>query len=60
MAPQPCIGAQATADGPFAWLRYEGDPEYSNAMSLRLTLWPGGTERVLGVGHPHGDRFKRL
>jgi hypothetical protein len=54
------IGAQATAAGPFAWLRYELDPELNNAMNLRLTLWPGGEDRVLGIGHPHGNRFKKL
>ena len=54
------IGAAATAQGPFAWLRYEADSEFGGAMSLRLTLWPTGEERVLGVGHAHGASFKML
>jgi hypothetical protein len=54
------VGARATVAGPFAWLRYESDPEFHGAMSLRLTLWPGGKERVLGIGHAHGASFKKL
>ncbi len=52
------VGASATKAGPLAWLRLEADPEFDNAASLRLTLWPDGAERVLGVGHPHGTNFR--
>ncbi len=51
------IGAKAHHEAPFAWLRYEVDPAQGNKTSLRLTLWPDGSERVLGVGHPHGLTF---
>jgi hypothetical protein len=48
------IGARATPDAPFAWLRMEPNPENMMGMQVRLTLWPGGAERVLAEVHPHG------
>lgn len=48
------IGARATPDAPFAWLRMEPDPENTLVMQVRLTLWPDGSERVLAEVHPHG------
>ncbi|WP_304186511.1 DUF2332 domain-containing protein [Phenylobacterium aquaticum] len=48
------LGAQATARGPFAWLRMEPDPGNMAQMQVRLTLWPTGEERILAVVHPHG------
>jgi len=48
------LGAQATADAPFAWLRMEAQPDNLALMDLRLTLWPTGEERLLGHAHPHG------
>ena len=54
------VGAKGTAEAPFAWLRFEADPEYDGRPSLRLTLWPTGEEQVLGTGHPHGTNFKRF
>ncbi|HEX3888455.1 MAG TPA: DUF2332 family protein [Phenylobacterium sp.] len=47
------LGAAATADAPFAWLRME-PPEDMMGMEVRLTLWPGGQERKLAEVHPHG------
>ncbi|MDP3854058.1 DUF2332 domain-containing protein [Phenylobacterium sp.] len=47
-------GAAATPDAPFAWLRMEPPPANLAAMEVRLTLWPGGGERVLAEVHPHG------
>jgi hypothetical protein len=47
------VGETATKDKPLAWLRYEVDPELDNKASLRLTLWPQGTEKLLAVGDPH-------
>jgi hypothetical protein len=47
-------GAAATADAPFAWLRMEPPPTNLAAVELRLTLWPGGQDRLLGHAHPHG------
>ena len=49
------VGAVATDRSPFAWLRFEADPDYGERASLRLTLWPTGWERVLALGDtgPH-------
>lgn len=48
------IGARATPEAPFAWLRMEPNPENMLEMQVRLTLWPAGEERVLAKVHPHG------
>jgi hypothetical protein len=48
------IGARATSEAPFAWLRMEPDPKNPMVMEIRLTLWPGGEERLLATAHPHG------
>jgi hypothetical protein len=45
-------GARATEDAPLAWLRLEPPPEMV-PVELRLTLWPGGQERLLAVGEFH-------
>lgn len=45
--------AQATPDAPFAWLRMEPDPGNLRQMEVRLTLWPTGEDRLLGLSHPH-------
>jgi hypothetical protein len=47
-------GARATAAAPFAWLRMEPPPTNLAIVELRLTLWPGGEDRLLGHAHPHG------
>ncbi len=46
-------GATATADAPFAWLRFEPARDWSGA-ELRLQRWPGGTERLLATSSFHG------
>jgi hypothetical protein len=46
-------GARATARAPFAWLAFE-PPAGDARMQLTLTLWPGGTPRMLADAHPHG------
>lgn len=48
------LGARATDDAPFAWLRMETPPADMATMEVRLTLWPGGEDRLLGTAHPHG------
>ncbi len=48
------LGIGATDDAPLAWLRMEPPPENMAAMEIRLTMWPGGEERILAVVHPHG------
>jgi hypothetical protein len=54
------IGAQATEDAPFAWLRMEPSKENLMVMEVSLTLWPGGEERLLATAHPHGAAVRWL
>jgi hypothetical protein len=54
------VGARTTSQSPFAWLRFEADPAYGEQGSLRLTLWPGGGERVLALGDTHGEKLHWL
>ncbi len=54
------VGAQASDGAPFAWLRFEADPEFDERGSLRLTLWPGGRDEVLAIGDTHGERLRWL
>jgi hypothetical protein len=51
-------GASATGETPLAWLRYEHDG--GERISLRLRTWPGGEERLLAHGHPHGSKVEWL
>ena len=48
------LGAAARGDSPLAWLRYELSGVESGC-ELRLTLWPGGDDRVLAAAHAHGN-----
>jgi hypothetical protein len=48
------LGASATGRAPLAWLRMEPRPPDMATMEIRLTLWPGGEDRRLARGHPHG------
>ena len=44
-------GAEATSDEPVAWLRMEPPGDLA---SVRLTMWPGGEERVIAESGYHG------
>ncbi len=48
------LGARSSATAPFAWLRMEPSPDNLADIHLRLTLWPGGEDRLLARVHPHG------
>jgi hypothetical protein len=48
------LGERAEPTAPFAWLRMEPSPRSLASMELRLTLWPGGEDRLLAHVHPHG------
>jgi len=48
------LGRHASAQAPFAWLRMEPKPDDITTMEVRLTLWPGGEDRLLAESHPHG------
>jgi hypothetical protein len=52
-------GVRATADAPLAWLRLEPEPGAARP-ELRLSSWPGGEERLLGLGDYHGRRMTWL
>ncbi len=43
---------RATDAAPVGWLRYEIGPDPA-VCELRLTLWPGGEDRLLGTGDVH-------
>jgi hypothetical protein len=45
-------GARASAEAPLAWLRMEPAGPWAD---VRLTLWPGGEERVIAVAGYHGS-----
>jgi len=47
-------GAVATPAAPLAWLRMEPPTGQIIPIELRLTLWPGGEERVLAEVQAHG------
>jgi hypothetical protein len=44
-------GARASADAPLAWLRMEPGGEQAE---VRLTMWPGGAERLVAATSFHG------
>jgi hypothetical protein len=47
--------AAATPEAPVAWLRMEPASGGGwRGMEVRLTLWPGGEDRLVARAHPHG------
>ncbi len=46
------VGAKATPEAPFSWMRMEhgGDGKFT----LNIRTWPGGEDHVLAAVHPHG------
>lgn len=48
------VGHRATVAAPLAWLRFEPPPGQLEPPSLRLRMWPGGTDRLLAAGGAHG------
>src|SRR5690606_14610615 len=51
-------GRRATPGAPVAWLRME--PATEDAADVRLTLWPGGEEELLGTAGYHGTPVRWL
>jgi hypothetical protein len=45
-------GRQATRVAPLAWLAFEQREDKGPHLTLRI--WPGGAERILATGDPHG------
>ncbi|MDB5429248.1 MAG: hypothetical protein JWP35_364 [Caulobacter sp.] len=52
--------AAATPSAPVAHLSMEPDPANMAQMQVRLTLWPGGEEKLLAEVHPHGASVRWL
>jgi hypothetical protein len=53
-------GEGATTAAPLAWLRKEPSGEAFTHDEVRLTLWPGGEDRLLATAHPHGAQVNWL
>ncbi len=49
-------GTRAASDAPLAWLRLEGAT--TREAEIRLSLWPGGSDALLGTAHYHGRWVK--
>ncbi len=49
-------GARATGRAPLCWLRSE--PPSMDHVEIRLRVWPGGEDRLLGTAHHHGAWVK--
>ena len=47
-------GEGASEKAPLAWLRKEPTPDDVTEDEVRLTLWPGGEDRLLAKAHSHG------
>ena len=47
-------GVAASAERPFAWIRFEWTPTRSE-VELWLTCWADGNDRRLSACHPYGD-----
>ena len=50
-------GSRATGRAPLAWLRMEPGGEQAE---VRLTLWPGGSERLIASAGFHGRPVRWL
>ena len=50
-------GRRATPDAPLAWLRMEPGRD---GAEVRLTIWPGGRERLLAISGYHGPPIRWL
>lgn len=48
------VGQHATNEAPFAWLRMEQGIAASH-FETRLTMWPGGEERLIATSDAHGQ-----
>ena len=48
-------GRAAATDAPLAWLRLEPG---KTAFEVRVTLWPGGRDALVGTCGPHGAGFR--
>lgn len=51
------MGARATDDAPFVWLRFEPGGDVAHTT---LTMWPGGEERLVATSGYHGTAVRWL
>lgn len=52
------VGAAASEAAPLAWLAFEADRGgFERRPALTLRIWPGGAERRLAAGQPHGAAY---
>jgi hypothetical protein len=54
------VGNTASRDTPLGWLRYELDPSLGGNATLRLRLWPDGSDRLLAETDGHGRKVTWL
>ncbi|AYJ86489.1 DUF2332 family protein [Sphingomonas paeninsulae] len=47
-------GAKATVERPLAWIAFEADRTLKQ-HTVRLRIWPGNTDSVVGLAHPHAS-----
>ena len=50
-------GGRATPDAPLAWVRMEPGRD---GAEVRLTVWPGGRERLVAISGYHGPPIRWL
>jgi hypothetical protein len=51
------LGAEATRESPLAWLSFEPPIDsIAPRVDVRLRLWPGEVDVLLGQAHPHGTK----
>lgn len=50
-------GRKTQTGNPLAWLRIE-PPSPVELPEVRLRIWPGGEERLVGHAHPHGLSYR--
>jgi len=53
-------GSRATTDAPLAWLNMEPGAEPAKGADIRLTMWPGGEQRLIARTGYHGTPVRLL
>jgi hypothetical protein len=54
------LGDAATPQSPLAWVRFEQESGGDIQPSLRVRLWPDGSDHLLARAHPHASTIKWL
>jgi len=53
-------GSRATTGAPLAWLNMESGAEPAKGADIRLTMWPGGEQRLIARAGYHGTPVRLL